>query len=112
MIHRAVDQVADGIANGASGLVSSVAGSIKGVGKSVMSGLDKPFTDLTGKEGPHRMADRAADGIVDAGVNFVNQGIIGSVKTAGKGIMRALDQPFEQLKGMNMGKLGMPWRKR
>jgi len=112
MIHRVVDQIADGFASGASGLVSGIAGSIKGVGKSVMTGLDKPFTQLIGKEGPHRIADRAADGVVDAGVNFFNQGIIGTAKTAGKGIMRALDQPLEQLKGMNMGKLEMPWRKK
>jgi len=103
-----VDNVLDGVASGATGLVSGVSGAVKGVGKSVMSGLDKPFNALTGKEGPHRMADRAADGFVDAGVGFVNTGIVGSVQKFGKGIMRALDHPLEQLHldKMEMPKLG------
>ncbi len=112
MIHRVVDSVMDGIAGGATGLVNSVTGSIKGVGKSVVTGLDRPFEDLTGKKGPLNIADRAADGFLDAGVNFFNQGVVGSLKTAGKGVMRALDQPLEQIKGMNMGKMELPWRKR
>lgn len=112
MIHRALDSVLDGIASGATGLVGSITGSIKGVGKSVVNGLDRPFEDITGKKGPINIADRAADGFLDAGMNFFNQGVVGSLKTAGKGVMRALDQPFEQLKGGNLGKFEMPWRKR
>ena len=106
MIHRVVDSIADGLASGAQGFVSSVAGAIKGVGESVMRGLDKPFTDLTGKEGPHRILDRAADGVVGAGVNALNQGLIGSTKMAGESLMKALDQPLEQVKGL--GKMEMP----
>lgn len=107
MVHRMVDSVLDGIANGAQGFVSSVAGAVKGVGKSVMGGLDKPFSALLpGKEGPHRIIDRAADGIIDAGVNLANQGFIGSAKTAGEAVMKALDHPLEQVRGM--GKFELP----
>jgi hypothetical protein len=109
-MHRMIDKVADGVANGITGFVGTAAGAIKGLGKSVMTGLDKPFNEITGKEGPHRILDRAADGIVDAGVNFVDNGVVGTARTAGKGIMRALDQPLEQIKGM--GKFEMPWKKR
>ena len=107
MVHRIIDSVLDGIADGVSGFVGSVAGAVKGVGESVMSGLDKPFSALLpGKQGPHRIIDRAADGIVNAGVNAVNQGLIGSAKTAGEGIMSALDHPLEQIKGL--GRLELP----
>ena len=105
MIHRVVDSIADGLASGAQGFVSSVAGAVKGVGESVMRGLDKPFTDLTGKEGPHRIIDRAADGVVGAGINALNQGVIGSYKMLGEGLMKALDQPLEQVKGISEMKL-------
>jgi phage-related protein len=107
MVHRMVDNVVDGIANGASGFVNSTANAVKGVGKSLMTGLDGPFQELTGRQGPHRAIDRAADAVVDSGVNFLNQGVIGSARTLGKGVMSALDQPIEQLeggmKGMGMG---------
>lgn len=97
MIHRVVDSILDGIADGASGFVSSAAGAIKGAGESVMRGLDKPFTQLTGKEGPHRMIDRAVDGVIDSGVNAINQGLIGTAKMAGESVMKALDHPPEQI---------------
>lgn len=96
MIHRVADSILDGFAKGATGFVNSAASAVRGVGKSIMAGLDKPFTDLTGREGPHRIADRAADGLIDAGVNLVNQGI-GSAKIAGEGVMKALDHPIEQI---------------
>lgn len=104
MVHRMVDNVVDGIANGASGFVSSTANAVKGVGKSMMSGLDGPFQELTGRQGPHRIIDRAADAFVDSGVNFLNQGVIGSARTLGKGVMSALDQPLEQIDGEMKGK--------
>ena len=106
MIHRVVDSIADGLASGVQGFVSSAAGAFRGVGESVMRGLDKPFTDLTGKEGPHRIIDRAADGVAGAGVNALNQGLIGSTKMVGEALMRALDHPLEQIKGL--GKMEMP----
>jgi len=106
MVHRIVDDVLDGLADGAQGLVSSIAGAVRGVGESVMGALDKPFSALLpGKEGPHRIIDRAADGIVSAGVNAVNQGLIGSARIAGEGIMKALDHPLEQIKGLELPKL-------
>lgn len=98
--HRVIDSIADGLADGAESLVRSVAGAVEGAGESIMRGLDKPFTDLTGKEGPHRIVDRAADGIIDAGVNFLNQGIVESAKKAGESVMHALDHPVEQVKKM------------
>ena len=105
MIHNMVDSVLDGVANGVTGFVNSIAGGIEGAGESVMRGLDKPFTDITGRVGPHRMIDDAVDGVIDAGVNFVNQGLVGSARIAGKGVMHALDQPMEQL---GLGKLELP----
>lgn len=96
--HRAADEILDGFATGATGFVNSAANTVKSTGESVMRGLDKPFTDLTGRQGPHRVVARLADGIVDAGVNFVNAGIVGSIKMAGDAFMSALDQPIEQLK--------------
>lgn len=113
MVHRAVDNVLDGLANGATGAVSSLAGAVKGIGKSVINGLEKPFRDITGREGPLRAVDTAADGVVNAGVNAVNQGLVGSVKIAGKGVMTALDHPLRQI-GLNSGKAGgmkLPWQK-
>jgi hypothetical protein len=107
MIHRAIDNILDGLANGATSLVNSISGAIRGVGKSVMGGLDKPFTDLTGKQGPHRIIDRAADGAINAGVNFVDNGIIGTARTLGKGVMSSLDHPLEQLE-VGKGKIELP----
>lgn len=98
--HRVVDDVAKGIAGAAKGLVSSLAGAAKGAGEGLMGGLDKAFPKFASKEGPHRIIDHVADGIVDAGVNFANQGLIGSAQIAGEGLMRALDQPAEQIKGI------------
>lgn len=94
--HRVVDEIANGIAGGAKGLVDSAAGAVKGAGESVMRALDGPFTAITGKEGPHRIADRLADGAVDTAVNFIDQGIIGTAKKAGETVMRALDHLPEQ----------------
>ena len=94
--HRVVDSVAKGIVGGAKGLVGSVASTIKGTGETVMRGLDEPFSAVTGKEGPHRIIDRLADGFIDAGVNFVDQGIIGTAEKVGETIMDALDHLPEQ----------------
>lgn len=103
--HRIVDSVVNGIAGGATGLVSSLASAVKGAGEGLMAGLDKAFPKFATKAGPHRIADYAADGIVDAGVNLVNQGLIGSAKIAGEGFMKALDQPLDQVKGITEMKL-------
>jgi hypothetical protein len=95
--HRVVDSIANGVANGVTGLINAAIGAVQGAGESVMKALDMPFTKVTGKEGPHRILDRAADGAVDAGRNFVEAGVIGTAKKAGEGIMHALDQPTEQI---------------
>ena len=95
--HRVVDSIAEGIANGATGLISAGVNAVKGAAETVMKALDTPFTQVTGKEGPHRIIDRAADGAVDAGVNFVENGVIGTAKKVGEGVMKALDQPPEQI---------------
>lgn len=105
MVHRVIDSVMDGIADGATGLVSGAANAVRSTGGAVMKGLDKPFTELTGKEGPHRIFDRAANGLLNAVVNAANQGFIGSIRTAGKGIMSALDHPLEQI---GKGKMSLP----
>ena len=94
--HRIVDSIAKGVVGGAKGLVDSVASTVKGTGERIMRGLDEPFSAVTGKEGPHRIVDRLADGFVDTGVNFVDQGIIGTVEKAGETIMSALDHLPEQ----------------
>lgn len=99
MPHRMVDSIAEGLVGAVEGLGNSAVGAIKGVGKAVMGGLDKPFDAVApGREGPHRIADRLADGAVDGITNFGRNGVIGSIKMAGKGVMSALDQPLEQLK--------------
>ena len=103
--HRVVGNIADGIANGIDGLGNGVVNAVKGVGESVMSALDKPFTGVTGMQGPHRAIDKAAKGAIDAGVNFASRGVIGSTKTAGEGLMEALDHPLEQV---GKGKLELP----
>jgi hypothetical protein len=99
MPHRLVDSVADGIVNGINSFGNTAVSTVKGVGKTVMGGLDKPFGMISGgREGPHRIADRFADSAADAVTNFVSTGVAGSVKKIGEGAMRALDQPLEQIK--------------
>jgi hypothetical protein len=96
--HRVVDSIADGLVGGVDGFGNAVVGAVKGVGKAVMGGLDKPFAAIAGgREGPHRIVDRAADGAVNAVANFASTGVIGSVRTVGKGVMSALDHPWEQI---------------
>lgn len=94
--HRVVDEIAGGIVGGVQGLVDSAAGAVKGAGKRIMTALDRPFTAVTGKEGPHRIVDRLADGAIETGMNFVDQGVFGTVKKGGETIMRALDHLPEQ----------------
>ncbi len=103
--HRVIGNIAGGIVNAINGLGNGVVGAIKGVGESVMSALDKPFTGVTGMQGPHRAIDQVARGAIEAGVNFASQGIIGSAKTAGEGLMKALDHPLEQV---GKGKFELP----
>lgn len=95
--HRVVDSIFDGIASGAKGLISAGSSAVKGAGSSLMNALDKPFAAITGKEGPHRIVDRAANGAADTVTNFVDDGIIGGMQSAGESLMRALDQPPEQI---------------
>jgi len=95
--HRVVDSIANGVANGVTGLISAGANAVKGAAETVMKALDTPFTQVTGKEGPHRIIDRAADGAVDAAVNLIDAGAIGTAKKVGEGVMKALDQPPEQI---------------
>ncbi len=97
--HMMVDSIAEGLIGGVNGFGNAAVNAIKGVGKAVMGGLDKPFAAVAaGREGPHRIADRLADGAVDSVTNFASNGVIGSIKIVGKGVMSALDQPLEQLK--------------
>ena len=103
--HRVIGNIMDGAANGINGLGNGVVGAVEGLGESVMSALDKPFTGVTGMQGPHRAIDKAAKGAIDAGVNFASQGVIGSAKTAGEGLMKALDHPLEQV---SKGKFELP----
>lgn len=95
--HRVLDSIADGVASGAQGLFDAGVNALKGAGKSVMNALDKPFAAVTGKEGPHRIVDRFADGVANTAENVVDNGIIGSAEMAGEAIMKALDQPPEQI---------------
>lgn len=103
--HRVIGNVLDGLAEGIDSLGNGAARAIEDVGESVMSALDKPFTGVTGMQGPHRAIDRAARGVIDSGVNFASRGIIGSAKTAGEGLMKALDHPLEQI---GKGKVELP----
>jgi hypothetical protein len=99
--HRLVDSVVDGLADGASGLGNSAASAIKTAGEAIMGGLDKPFEAIGGgREGPHRLIDRAAKGIIEAGVNALDKGLLGTAKMTGEAAMKALDQPLEQIKGL------------
>ena len=103
--HRVIGNIVDGIASGINGLGNGVVNAVKGAGEAVMSSLDKPFTGVTGMQGPHRAIDKVAKGAIDAGVNFASRGIIGSVKIAGEGLMEALDHPLEQI---SKGKFELP----
>lgn len=96
-LHRVVTGALDGLATGAQQVVASVAGGAKGAGGAIMGALDGPPRQVVGMEGPHRIIDRALNGLVDGATNGLSQGVIGSLKIAGGGINRALDQPVEQL---------------
>ena len=93
--HRVVDGLVTGLADGAKCVGDGVAGAVKDAGGKLMGGLDKPFADVTKKEGPHRIIDRLLNGTLDA-ASGVGDGIIGAAETFGQGIMKALDQPAEQ----------------
>ena len=103
--HRVIGNILDGLAEGIDGLGNGAVRAVEGVGESVMSALDKPFTGVTGMQGPHRVIDKAAKGAIDAGVNFASRGIIASAKTAGEGLMEALDHPLKQI---GKGKIELP----
>ena len=49
--HRVVDSVANGVADGAQGISDGILGALRNAGSAIMSGLDKPFMAVTGKEG-------------------------------------------------------------
>lgn len=94
--HRMVDEIITDLVGAARGIGNSVTSTVKGAGEKIMRVLDQPFSAITDKEGPHRIAHRLADGAIDAGVNFVDSGIIGSAQKAGEAVMRALDHLPEQ----------------
>ena len=94
--HRIVGDIADGLVDAVRGIGNSATSSVKGAGEKIMKALDEPFAAVTGKEGPHRIVDRLARGAIDAGVNFVDSGIVGSTKMVGKAIMEAFDHLPEQ----------------
>ncbi len=98
MPHRLVDSIVDGLVSGIDGFGNAAISAVQNAGKAVMSGLDKPFSAVTDREGPHRIIDRAADGATGAIRNIASTGFVGSIKTTGKGIMSALDHPLEQIK--------------
>lgn len=95
--HRVVDEVVQGIADGVNKFGDSLHGAVTGAGESIMSALDTPFKDITGKVGPHRIIDSALDGVADATRNAVSNGALGSLKIAGEGLMKGLDNPAQQL---------------
>lgn len=107
--HEVVGGLADGVVNGVRGVGNGLVGAVKGAGENIMSALDKPFESVSGgRQGPHRIADRLAKGAIDAGVNAVDVGLVGSVQKAGAGIMSALAQPVEATgfpPDINTGKL-------
>jgi len=94
--HRVVNDIATGFINAVRGTGNSVVSSLKGGGEGIMRALDGPFTSITGKEGPHRIVGILANGAIDAGVNFVDKGLIGTLEIGGRTIMEALDHLPEQ----------------
>ncbi len=108
--HRMVGVVVDGIAGGVSGVGNGLVNSAKGIGSQVMGALDKPFTMVTHKQGPHHIVGRLVDGTLDAGANVADKGILGSVREEGAAIMRALDQPFDAIPAL--GSMGSTKGKR
>jgi hypothetical protein len=103
--HRVVGGALENLANSINNIGDSATKTVEEVGETMMSALDKPFTGLTGIEGPHRAVDAAAKGAIDSGSIFFSEGIIGGAKTAGEGLMKTLDHPLEQI---GKGKLGVP----
>lgn len=95
--HRMVGRVLDGVLDGASASVRTLTGGCRAMGENLMSGLDGPVREVTGKTGPHRIIDSAMDGSVSAAENAICNGMIGSMKQAGEGIARGLDNPVEQI---------------
>lgn len=105
--HRMIGQIGDGITTGVKAAVGGVAGAVQGAGKSIVRGVDTPFKTAIGKESPLHIVDALADGVVNAGVNFIDNGVIGSAQILGEGVMKALDKPYEQLAGgLTMPKFG------
>lgn len=98
-----VDQVAGGAAGAVKGVVSSVAGGIQGAGAQIQSAVDKPFQALGVPESPLRIVDKPISGVVSAGQNFVNRGVIESVETVGRGITDGLDEVPKTLTGLGRG---------
>lgn len=95
--HRVVGSVADGVLNGVQGLGDGLGNTIRQAGATLMNALDKPWEATLHIQGPHRIADRLANGTADALQSVFDQGVIGTTKKAGAGIMRALDQPLDDL---------------
>ena len=104
---KQLDRIGDGLGSGVSSGFSGIVSALQSAGKAVMSGLDEPFQKVTGKQGPHRILDRAADGLASATTNAINTGIIGSAESLAHGLTNAIDQPFEELAGgLKLPKIG------
>lgn len=105
--HKDVGAMVDNVAGTAESTIRSLASTVKGMGSQLMSTLDEPVKAITKKPGPHRMVDNVLDGGVDAGVNMMTNGMIGSARIVGHSVMNAMDNPFEQLQNpsLNMPKL-------
>jgi hypothetical protein len=107
--HRIIDGVVNGIADGVNKLGNSLLGTVTSAGHEVMNALDKPVAQVTKKQGPHRAVDKALDGAAAALQNVGQSGVVGSLKTVGEGVMKALDHPVDQFgippKDIGLGKL-------
>lgn len=95
--HRVLDELIDGLVGGVENVGRGVAGAIRGAGANLTTALDKPIQMVAKKEGPHHIVDRVLTSAIEAGQSFVEGGVIGSAKTLGKGLMKALDHPSEQM---------------
>lgn len=107
--HRMGSKMADDAANGVSQAIRDVGGTARQIGGTIMQTLDRPFQDVLGMKGPHRVVDSLANGGLRAGENFMTNGVIGSVKQLGEGISQALDQPMDQLGNVGAG-VKMPFK--
>ena len=86
-----VDGVARGLTGGVKSAVSGIASTARGAGASIQNGVDVPFQALGLNGSPLRIIGHPLDGAVNAGENFVNNGVLGSVEILGDSITEDLD---------------------